>query len=205
MVKDRKDVENAEQRIFDAAVGVFLEKGYDGARMQEIAERAGINKALLHYYYRSKERLFKQVFVSLLSGMISNLSNALEGSMSFEEKLYIFSREYIGFLQHNPQMPIFLLNEIRLHPQLLAEAAREMNLPQILKMYRDEIFHALGNKNLDDMQQLHSIVNIISLLVFPVAAQPVIQMIFNIDNDTYSRFLNERKTIVPNAVLQIIE
>jgi len=137
--------------------------------------------------------------------MISNLSNALEGSMSFEEKLYIFSREYIGFLQHNPQMPIFLLNEIRLHPQLLAEAAREMNLPQILKMYRDEIFHALGNKNLDDMQQLHSIVNIISLLVFPVAAQPVIQMIFNIDNDTYSRFLNERKTIVPNAVLQIIE
>ena len=51
-----------EEKIFDAATDVFVEKGMDGARMQDIANHAGINKALLHYYFRTKDQLFNAVF-----------------------------------------------------------------------------------------------------------------------------------------------
>ena len=84
-----------EDRIFEAATEVFIEKGLDGSRMQDIADRAGINKSLLHYYYRSKDKLFNTVFEMIAMKMLKKFAPVFEGNLTFEEKIRFFFREHI--------------------------------------------------------------------------------------------------------------
>ena len=91
-----------EDKIFEAATDVFIEKGMDGARMQDIANHAGINKALLHYYFRTKDHLFDAVFAKLAQKMFMKFSPIFEEDLSLEESIKFFFREHITFLQQNP-------------------------------------------------------------------------------------------------------
>ena len=99
-----------EDRIFESATEIFIEKGMDGARMQDIANHAGINKALLHYYYRSKEHLFEAVFEKMANVMFSRFAPVFHENASIEEKIRFFFREHISFLQKNPRLPAFIIN-----------------------------------------------------------------------------------------------
>ena len=89
-----------EQQIFDAATEIFMEKGLTGARMQEIADQAGINKAMLHYYYRSKEKLFDSVFEKVAASLFQKLIISLDNDLPFEEKIRTFYQEHIQFLEN---------------------------------------------------------------------------------------------------------
>ena len=101
-----------EERIFDAATDVFLDKGMDGARMQDIANHANINKALLHYYYRTKDKLFEAVFEKIAAKVFSKFAPVFNENLSLEDKIRFFFNEHISFLQKNPRLPAFILNEI---------------------------------------------------------------------------------------------
>ncbi len=105
-----------EEKIFEAATDVFLAKGMDGARMQDIANHAGINKALLHYYYRSKDRLFNAVFEKIAGKMFSKFAPIFDENLTLEDKIRFFFREHITFLQENPRLPGFILNELNRNP-----------------------------------------------------------------------------------------
>ena len=90
------DIEKqTEERIFESATEIFIEKGMDGARMQDIADHAWINKALLHYYYRSKEHLFEAVFEKMAAVMFSRFSPVFDEKTSLEDKIRFFFREHI--------------------------------------------------------------------------------------------------------------
>nr|MCU0409437.1 TetR/AcrR family transcriptional regulator [Bacteroidales bacterium] len=106
-----------EEKIFEAATDVFLEKGMDGARMQDIASHAGINKALLHYYYRTKEQLFSRVFEMIAGRMLAKFSPVFETDLSLEEKIRFFFRTHIEFMQKNPRLPGFILSEVSRNPE----------------------------------------------------------------------------------------
>jgi AcrR family transcriptional regulator len=101
-----------EEKIFEAATIVFEEEGLTGARMQNIADRAGINKSLLHYYFRTKDHLFEAVFTKLAKKMFTKFTPIFEKNLSLEEKIRFFFREHISFMQQNPKLPGFILNEI---------------------------------------------------------------------------------------------
>ena len=98
-----------------------MQKGYDGARMQEIADEAGINKALLHYYFRSKDGLFKMVMKDALGVFFPAIISAVVSDLSMEERLDIFFEKYIDFMQENPEMPRFILFEVAKNPSLIQE------------------------------------------------------------------------------------
>ena len=99
-----------EEKIFEAATEVFLEKGMDGARMQDIANHAGINKALLHYYFRTKDHLFNAVFEKIAGKMFKKFAPVFDENLSLEEKIRFFFREHIAFLQENPKATWFCFN-----------------------------------------------------------------------------------------------
>ena len=99
-----------EEKIFEAATEVFIEKGMDGARMQDIATHAGINKALLHYYFRTKDQLFNVVFEMISRKILKKFAPVFDKNLTLEEKIRFFFREHITFLQKNPKLPAFLLN-----------------------------------------------------------------------------------------------
>ena len=87
-----------EEKIFEAATDVFVDKGMDGARMQDIANHAGINKALLHYYYRTKDQLFNAVFEMIAKKIFKKFAPVFDENLTLEEKIRFFFKEHISFL-----------------------------------------------------------------------------------------------------------
>src|SRR3954463_1613260 len=116
MVKSKKDIP-PEQKILEAAKQVFFDKGMHGARMQDIADKAGINKAMLHYYFRSKEKLFEKIFTEVAGHFLPRIATILASENSVLEKIDTFCAEYISQVMQTPYVPIFILNEINRQPE----------------------------------------------------------------------------------------
>ncbi len=195
---------STEEKIYEAARRVFVSKGMEGARMQEIADEAGMNKALLHYYYRSKENLFKAVFKDIFTKFFRKIGTALLSEATVKEKLMLFIDEYVDLIQSNPYVPQFIINEINRDPLMLKSLMFESGIePQKILFMFDKQANGETLKKIDPR---HLVVSIIGMLVFPIVARPILQMIyFNDDQDVYNQFLTERKEIVKNMVLKIIE
>ena len=197
-------VSSTEEKIYEAARKVFIQKGMDGARMQEIADEAGMNKALLHYYFRSKENLFKAVFKDIFSKFFDKVRDALSSDVPIKEKLYVFIDNWIDMIQANPYVPQFIINEINRDPKVLRTLMFESGVEHQKFL---ELFD--NNKKDNDSSAIdprHTVISILGMLIFPFAARPLLQMIyFNDDIEVYNQFLNERKNIVKNMVLNIIE
>jgi len=193
-----------EVKIYEAARRIFILKGMDGARMQEIADEAGMNKALLYYYFRSKEKLFKAVFKDIFTKFIHKVKDTLFSDVPAKEKLNVFIDNYIDFIQANPYVPQFIINEINRNPQVLKtlmfESGKE---PQkILELF----FNEVQSSNLSKLDPRHIVVSLLGMLIFPFIARPLLQIIyFNDDQEAYNQFLNERKDIVKNMILKFIE
>jgi AcrR family transcriptional regulator len=204
-VKEKTPV--SQEKIFRAATEVFEEKGYTGARMQEIADRAGINKALLHYYFRTKELLFRAVFQMILKKMFEKIFTNFAQELPFKEKLKRFFDEHIEFLIKNPKIPIFLLNELSQNPAL-AEGLKEMVNYQEL---RDMIYtrHAKELKSYgikkNDMPQL--MVTVVSFSIFPFAARDMIEIMMPDlgDNKKFNAYMRERKSFASDFVMTALK
>src|SRR5215217_8189549 len=116
MDKVKKDL-TTEEKILEAAKKIFLTKGLDGARMQDIANEAGINKAMLHYYFRSKDKLFEQVFTEVAGHFLPKIIAIIASEQTVFEKIECFCKEYIDQVITTPYVPIFILNEINKQPE----------------------------------------------------------------------------------------
>src|SRR5512138_1830148 len=108
--------DDAESRILDAADAVFVRRGTDGARMQEIADVAGVNKALLHYYYRTKEALSEAVFKRAVSSFVPGIFEIMASDAELEEKIDGFVATYLDQLSRRRYLPGYILGELAHHP-----------------------------------------------------------------------------------------
>ena len=104
--------QNTEEKILEAAKEVFIREGKSGTRMQEIADKAGINKSLLHYYYRSKDKLFGAVFQFAFSKFGPNLIKIIGEGNDVFEVIETFIDKYLDVISKNPFIPMFILNEV---------------------------------------------------------------------------------------------
>ena len=195
---------STEDHILDTAREVFTHHGYDGTSMQMIADRAGINKSLLHYYYRSKEKLFGQVFSRVFSQFIPHVGVIFMSDMPLEEKIRTFVDRYIDVFLNNPYIPIFVMQELSKNPQHLAELIREAGIHPELMI--ENISQMLEKENVRMKDPRQFLVNLIGLCVFPFAARPLIQrMMFDNDREVYDQFLEERKKEVVTFMLNAIQ
>jgi TetR/AcrR family transcriptional regulator len=193
-----------ELKILEAAKQEFIEKGFDGARMQKIAERAGINKALLHYYFRNKENLFKGIFSEAFKEFIPKIMATFQSNLPFEEKLRGAINSYIDLFIKNPHLPVFVINEMHRNPSLIPEIIlAEGAKPEILlKTLSDE----LKKKNVTHITPVHLIVNILSMCIFPFAASPIITgVLFQNDKTAYQKFIQERKQVVFDFIMNSLK
>jgi len=194
-----------ENKIFNAAADVFGEKGLDGARMQEIADKAGINKALLHYYFRSKEKLFDAVFSKLAGFMFAKLFSCFDNDLPLEEKLQLFYQEHLSFLQAHPRMPAFILNEINQHPKHIAGV---FNMERIHSL-RDKLFQQIdveiSQGRLQNVDKTQLLINIVGLSVFPFAARGLIEILLAEDQFNFDELINQRKKELPEFVINAVK
>ena len=180
-----------EKKIIEAAKEVFVEKGLQGARMQEIADKAGINKALLHYYFRSKDKLFDAIFEDIMSQMFAVVATNIRTDMSLPELVETFVKFYNEFFQKNPFYPQFIFHEIWQNPDRLSEIMKSQQIAptEIVEKIKQKV-PAINNSGLTAQ---HMIANVLGMTLFPHIARPLFQRVFfNNDNDEYSRFLGER-------------
>jgi TetR/AcrR family transcriptional regulator len=187
---------NTEQRILAAAKKTFLQKGMNGARMQEIADTAGINKALLHYYFRNKEQLFRAVFQTTIGEMLPQLFGILTEEAPLEVKVYQLADKYIDFLTENKQLPLFVLSEIQRDPdQLFANLDIGSIAPfdSLQKQLDEEV--AAGN--IIPISAKEFVMNFISMAVFPFIARPMIQKVMNMPSEAFEQMMEKRKKQLP--------
>ncbi len=194
-----------EEKIFESATEVFLDKGMDGARMQDIANHAGINKALLHYYYRTKDRLFDMVFEKIAGLMLKKFAPVFDETLSLEDKIRFFFREHITFLQKNPRLPLFILNELNRNPNRMKRLLDHMpvlTLWEKLEKQHPEEIKAM-NLTREKIPQLMS--TIASISVFPFAARNIIGAIMEKAGYDFDQYIEERKTFAADFVIAALK
>ena len=200
---------NTEALILDAARRVFIEKGMDGARMQEIADLAGINKALLHYYFRTKEKLFNTIFNQSFGEFFSRMSILMASEKNILIKISSFIDTYMDLMLQNPFLPRFIITEINRNPQVVVEKFNAIgaeiirkNIRLLEKQIKDEA--QKGSIKYIDPKQLIS--SIIALCLFPFLAEPLLRMLFfEGDKAKYEKYLKERKKVVEQIILDALK
>jgi TetR/AcrR family transcriptional regulator len=199
----KKD-ESTEERILIAGRKVFLKKGMDGARMQDIADEAGINKALLHYYFRSKEKLFETIFMQVAAEFIPRIGRILEAEVSLFEKIEMFCSEYINQIIQTPYVPIFVLNEINRQPKaFLQKVIMEKNLP--IQAFLKQVEREIKAGTIKPVQPAEILLNTVSLCLFPFVARPMVQLITGMDTAGFNAMMEKRKKEVPRLIIDSIK
>lgn len=194
-----------ERRIFDAALRVFARKGHDGARMQEIADEAGINRALLHYYFRNKSHLYEAVFAHGFAQFLSGFSQALKTGGSFEGALRAFVHGYIDYIRDHQDMARLMLNECLcggpfLTEYLTAALASPDEFPGLVMQER--IATAIERGEIRAVDPRHTMLTIVSACLFSFVALPTVRIFHPEVEDDFPSFVEARKRHVVELLLR---
>jgi TetR/AcrR family transcriptional regulator len=190
-----------EQRILEAAAAVFLRRGTAGARMQEIAREAGVNHALLHYYYRSKDRLAEAVFVRAAARLMPAVVALMASDAPIEEKVERAIALELDHLMKNPLLPAYLISELSHHPErveqlvtTIAGADPSLMGRRVLRVLRRQIGERVRAGTMAPISPEQFMVNLIALCIFPFAARPLLGVVLGLErNGAFERFIDQRR------------
>jgi len=192
-----------EDQIFEAACKIFQEKGYSGARMQEIADEADINKSMLHYYYRSKDKLFQQVYQRQMRQFFPMVFKVLGSEMELPDKIGRLIDTYYSFLEVNPQMVQFILMEMNQNPERFKQFVREEGIrpPRQFFLQLEEEYEQ-GRITTKDPRQV--MISIVGLILFPYTIRPLIETVFDLNQDGFMQFIQQRRDFLRTFILNAL-
>lgn len=196
--------DSTETKILGAARKVFIAKGMAGARMQDIANEAGINKALLHYYFRNKEKLFETIFLEMSIRFWPQVNMIFESEMLLFEKIESFCEAYIDKIIENPFLPLFVLNELNRHPAVFVKKLWKSGPPNVKKLVA-QIDIEVKAGNIIPVSPIQLLMNMISLCVFPFLGKPMFQLVLGLDETQYRQLMQLRKKEVPRFIISSIK
>jgi AcrR family transcriptional regulator len=200
MAKKKLADSSTEEKIREAARTVFLKKGYAATRTRDIAEEAGINLALLNYYFRSKEKLFELVMMEKFQKFFGVIFPVLNNdATSVEEKVSLIVNNYIDLLLENPDLPIFVLSEIRNNPD------RFVANVQLKKILTESAFVRQLHAKRPDLDPLQLITSLLGTTVFPFLMRPLLYSSKSMDQKAFEAFMEQRRILVPRWVNTLIK
>ena len=200
----RKD-KNTEQVILQTARKIFIQKGLAGARMQDIADQAGFNKALVHYYFTSKDKLFDLVFEQEMSNLFSNLVAILSSDLPLFEKIENIVSLDIDHLTQFPGLPIFVLNEMSRNPDVILKRLKKIPVQKVMDGFQKQINSEIKKGTIKRITADQLFINIQSLCIFPFIARPMIKGLLQFDDKTYLVMIEKRKTEVAQFIISAIK
>jgi TetR/AcrR family transcriptional regulator len=167
-----------EDLLLEAASEVFLEKGLSGARMQEIAARAGVNKGLLHYYFRSKENIFSRILQEVLSTFLEQIDVAIPDDMPFVDALRLFIDSFVDYIAAHPRVPLFMMQELsrggKLVNEVIGKAFEKTDIPgKMVRIMRRE----MDAGRLEPVNPLHAIITVLGACLYYFLAEPILNAI----------------------------
>jgi AcrR family transcriptional regulator len=190
---------STEEKFKEAARIVFTKKGYAATKTRDIAEQAGLNLALLNYYFRSKERLFEIVMIEKVQQLLAFMSPVLNNpDTSLHEKIDLITPSYIDMLIKNPDLPLFVLSEIKNNPERFGKMIQANNILQ------SSFMRQLAEEK-KDVNPIQLFLNFLGMMVFPFIVKPVLQTIVPMNEDAYVQLLEERKVLIPQWMRMMLE
>lgn len=204
MVKKKKN-DTTEEKILAAARKVFTTKGMAGARMQDIADEAGINKAMLHYYFRDKDKLFEVIFLEEANKFFPKINIIFESDAPLFEKIELFVNEYIDEMAENPYLPWFIMNEVnRDADQFFTKVWQMTKHPKPLK-FLEQIEKEVKKGTIKKVQPLHLLLNLLSMTIFPFIAKPMIIKNLQLNESQFKVIIEQRRKEIPKFIIDSIK
>ncbi|MGD1892328.1 MAG: TetR/AcrR family transcriptional regulator [Cyclobacteriaceae bacterium] len=198
---NRSEEVSTEERIKQAATKVFVQKGYAATKTRDIAEEAGINIASLHYYYRSKDKLFELVIGEALRNFSKVMDSIFNNDLPLHEKIRIFVERYIDFIKENPMVPLFIVAESQHNPETVDKLmAHEQTLDKLEAQFKELAEQGVIRK----MHHAHFMMNMVSLTIFPFLMKPLLLHKIELSLDEYNNLLEERKKMIPEMIINYL-
>lgn len=195
---------STEQKILDTAETVFHEKGYDGARMQEIADKASINKGLLHYYFKTKDSLFDAIFSMALRRMVTNINSILLMEIPLEEKIDLIVDGYMNMLSRNSSLPRFVITELNKDPDRFVAKHLNSNFKDVFSSFIASVQKEVDAGNIKPIDPTQLFMNMISMIIFPYVGRPMIQVVVGLDNKAFQNLMQERREMIKLFIKQAL-
>ena len=200
-MKNNTDKElSTEEKIIAAARKLFTQKGFSATKTRDIAEEAGINLALLNYYFRSKQNLFQIIIEEKFDQLFGVINPILSNSeISLEEKIETLVTNYTNMLLGNDDLPLFVLSEIKTNEFLIKRVRQNAEIlsnPVIEKQLKERGFTTTG---------FNFIMNVMSLTLFPFMSKPLFVTSGLIKEEEFVHFITERKKDIPTWVMNTLK
>lgn len=186
---------NTEQRILEAAEKMFIEKGFAATKTTEIAREAGINHAMLHYYFRTKENLFDIVFRNKVKLLVSSFLSVARQEISFQEIISQAVENHFEFLKNNPKLALFIINEINGSEKngMIWQDITTPVFSNVIEYIQQMIDEEAGKGTIRHIEAIDFISMFVSLNAFPFIAQPFVKHIISDSDEVFDTFLERRK------------
>lgn len=190
--------QNLESEILKSAEELFLENGFSGTSTTDIAKRVGCNQALVHYYFRTKENLFLQVFMAKLDMILKTLQQPLlKPDTDFFDKLSNAISAYFDFLASDTRLPHFVINEMLGSKDRLSlvyeHFMRNTMRNNVFEMIDNAVQAEVEKHTIRPISTVHFILDIVSLTVFNFIALPIYSDVSGCTDDERRDFLKQRK------------
>lgn len=195
---------STEEKIKQAARTIFHRKGFAATRTRDIAEEAGLNLALLNYYFRSKQKLFDLIMLETMQQFLLSLTDVFNAQeTSLETKIELLVSNYIDLLSKEPDIPIFILSELRNNPQELVAKIRIKEI--LMRSYLiQQLQEEAAAGRTAPIHPLQFIMNVMGLTVFPFIAKPIFSSLGSLSEDDFNRMMAQRKALIPQWVKAIL-
>lgn len=192
--------QSAEEKIKQAALNVFIQKGSANCTSREIAREAGMNVALVNYYFRSKSKLFAIIFESVMQEFLKSMIQVFSSDLPIRDKIKILIEREFEFLSQHPDIPNFVLNELARNPEAI-DGFR----PVLIMVNESGVFQeAINLQKKGEMRQMDLVqitILIMSNCQYPFMAKPLMKVIHGVSDETYLTHLAAHKTHAVNMVL----
>ena len=200
ILKMAKTDHKTEEKIKEAARKIFVKKGFGSATTRDIAECADTNIALVNYYFRSKEKLFQEVFQESFTHTFLPVASILNDDLPLEVKIYKFVDHMTELLKRDPMMPLFVLSEMRggqtkMCEIMIASNALEMN------GFQSQLDAEAAKGKIRKIDELQVETSLMAMVLFPFISMNILRMKHQMDEAAFFRFVDERKKIVPEMIL----
>ena len=198
---------NMEEQILLVAKELFMQYGYEGVSTTQVAKAVGCNQALVHYYYRTKQNLFKIICQQEIQKMLKILADIPQEDISFEDFIEKIIEAQIGFLKNNPDAPFFIIGELRHNSEVL-KMMRELFSEfgkEIVGKIRLFVQMKQSKGELNDVSVEDLLIDIVSLDVMSFVGQVLFTQILEMDSQTQEAFLERRKIHIKKLILSSIK
>jgi len=186
---------NSRDKILEVATDIFYKKGLAGARMQEIADNAGINKAMLHYYFKTKEQLFNEVFEKAFRLFLSRIVEVLNSNKPLKDKVSDYVDHTIDSLMQNPGISIFVIQELNTNPEKVTKLfVGKGNINFVV--FENQVNKEFAGKVNAEM----FFTDMVAMCIYPFIAQPMLKKIVKKNDAAYKTWLQERKEWIKNRL-----